>query len=75
MISASDLDQLFEHYDRLAGYEEPERPQETLFCGPVAEETWRMRRKLKTGMHTHMIRHLGRRGVENNRYIIEIIIR
>ena len=57
--AASDLDELFEHYDRLAGYKEPERPQDTLFIGPVEEETWRMRRKLKTGMHTHKIGCLG----------------
>ncbi|CAK9001832.1 unnamed protein product [Durusdinium trenchii] len=56
-LKLSDLSELMKHYDQLAGYDPDNRevPQDTLFCGPVEEETWRMRRKLKTGMYTHRI--------------------
>ncbi|CAE7942177.1 unnamed protein product, partial [Symbiodinium sp. KB8] len=44
-LKMSDLSELMSHYDRLAGYnpEKRETPQNTLFCGPESEETWRMR--------------------------------
>ena len=35
---ASDVNQLMDHYDQLAGYVSREVPQNTLFCGPVAED-------------------------------------
>eukprot|EP00435_Cladocopium_sp_Y103_P047384 s1032_g13.t3 len=54
-LQLSDIDELMKSYDQLAGYTERETPQNMLFCGPVEEETWRMRRKLKTGMYTHKI--------------------
>ena len=57
-LKISDIDELMKSYDRLAGYSPDTRevPQNSLFCGPVEQETWRMRRKLKTGMYTHKIR-------------------
>mmetsp|Transcript_4469 Transcript_4469/g.10338 ORF Transcript_4469/g.10338 Transcript_4469/m.10338 type:complete len:197 (+) Transcript_4469:66-656(+) len=54
-LQLSDIDELMKSYDQMAGYTERETPQNMLFCGPVEEETWRMRRKLKTGMYTHKI--------------------
>ncbi|CAE7826910.1 ppm-1.A [Symbiodinium sp. CCMP2592] len=56
-LKMSDLSELMSHYDRLAGYnpDKPETPQNTLFCGPESEETWRMRRKYKTGMRVHSV--------------------
>ena len=37
---ASDIDELMKSYDRLAGYSPDARevPQNSLFCGPVAED-------------------------------------
>ncbi|CAJ1401076.1 unnamed protein product [Effrenium voratum] len=54
-LKLSDVNQLMDHYDQLAGYVSREVPQNTLFCGPVAEETWRMRRKNKTGTRIHRL--------------------